>query len=118
MKKNHAVSVTALHQNPPPAFMPVEGQAMACLIGGSVDRIADVYLVEPSARHPRFFFVSHLSDCHMRVDYSTKPMRADFVEVWLKAEGLSDPASASWKAQACEGVYKAGQSLHAVLGAA
>ena len=37
IKKEDAVSVTALHQNPPPAFMPVEGQAIACLIGSSVD---------------------------------------------------------------------------------
>lgn len=118
MKKNHAVSVTALHQNPQPAFIPIEGQAMACLIGGSEYRIADVYLVEPSARHPRYFFVSHLSDGTSRVDYSTKPVRADLVEAWLKAEGLSEPGSASWKAQACEGVYKAGQSLHSALEAA
>lgn len=118
MKKELAVSVTALHQNPPPAFMPVEGQAMACLVGGSEDRIADAYLVEPSARHPRYFFVSFLSDGHCSRSYSAKPVRADLVEAWLNEEGLAEPAGASWQTQACEGVYKSGQSMHAALEAA
>lgn len=118
MKNESTHDVTALRQNTQPAFTPVEGNAMACLVGGSVDRIADVYLVEPSARHPRYFFVSFLSDGQCSRTYSVMPVRADLVEAWLKEEGLSDPAKALWKLQASEGVYRAGQSLHPALEAA
>lgn len=94
------------------------GHAMACLIGGSPDRIADAYLIEPSAKHPGFFFLSHLSDGCSRVDYLTRPIRSDFVTRWLKAEGLQNPAGAEWRLQPCTGVEKAGQSLHPALEAA
>jgi len=94
------------------------GHAMACLIGGSPDRIADAYLIEPSTAHPGFFFLSHLSDGCTRVDYLTRPIRSDFVPNWLKAEGLADPAAAQWRAHPCAGVEKAGQSLHPALEAA
>lgn len=118
MKKESPHAVTALHQNTQPAFTPVEGQAMACLIGGRADRIVDAYLIEPAAEHPSFFFLSHISDRNMRVDYLTRPLRADFVEGWLKDEGLADPAGAEWRVNPCLGVLKAGQSLHPALEAA
>lgn len=94
---------------------PLDSHAMACLIGGSPDRIADVYLIEPSAKHPGFFFLSHLSDGCSRVDYLTRPIRAYFVTRWLKAEGLENPAGAEWRLHPCAGVEKAGQSLHPAL---
>ncbi|WP_183024360.1 hypothetical protein [Variovorax sp. UMC13] len=99
------------------AFAPIEGQAMACLVG-EPGQIADIYLVEPSAEHPGFFFLSHLSDAGACVDYLTKPMRADYAGAWLRAEGLASPETALWRSEACPGVWKAGQSLHSALEAA
>jgi len=117
MKKEHAVSVAALHQNSQQAFQPEEGHSMACLIGGT-DRVSDVYLIEPSVRHPGFFFLSHIDCGEKRVDYSTRPLRGDQIETWLKAEGLVAPGEAEWKAHPCAGVEKAGQSLTTAMGAA
>lgn len=98
-------------------FMPIEGQAMACLVG-EPGQVADIYLVEPSAEHPGYFFLSHLSDAGACVDYLTKPMRADFTGAWLRAEGLASPETTLWRSEPCAGVAKAGQSLHSALEAA
>lgn len=108
-------AVDAAGQQSQHDLTPVDGHAMACLVGGSPDRIADAYLVEPAAKHPGFFFLSHLSDGCSRVDYLTRPIRSDFVTRWLTAEGLQNPAGAEWRLHPCTGVEKAGQSLHPAL---
>lgn len=98
-------------------FAPTFGQAMAALVG-EPGNVADIFLIEPSAKHAGFYFLSHISDCGARVDYLTLPIRSDFVEGWLQREGLADPAGGAWRAHPCAGVEKAGQSLHPALEAA
>ena len=68
-------------------------------------------MVEPSVKHPGFFFLSHFSDDGCTCLYLTRPIRADFVETWLKSEGLSDPARAKWCIQPCNGVDHACASV-------
>jgi hypothetical protein len=92
---------------PRPSFIPVVGHSCWC----ASDDSEIGYLVEPSMNQPGFFFLSHFSDDGCACLYLTRPIRADFVETWLKSEGLADPARAKWRIQPCDGVDRAGVSI-------
>lgn len=91
----------------PHDFAPTEGVTMSCWIDDGAGSMG--YLIEPAIEHPGFYFLSCLSGAHF--DYLLRPIRADFVEGWLKHHGLACPANALWREEPTAGVYKAGQSL-------
>ncbi len=66
-----------------------------------------VFLVEPSRRHPGFFFVSRLDADDVNYDCTRRPVGADWVEMNLLHYGLADPAAVAWRVKPSAGVMAA-----------
>ena len=88
---------------PKPAFVPLAGQCYA-----TVDA---EYVIEPSKAHFGFFFVSHMPQTDEAVDYTSRPVRADWVEGQLKRFGLDSPELTDWFTNPSEGVVYALESV-------
>jgi hypothetical protein len=66
-----------------------------------------IYVVEPSIKHPGYFFVSKMDAATDMVDYTRRPVAADWVEANLEYFGLSEPATAKWLMKPSAGVLEA-----------
>ncbi|OUM01653.1 DUF3102 domain-containing protein [Variovorax sp. JS1663] len=88
---------------PPVAeFVPEAGQCYAVILPDTT-----VFAVEPSLKHPGYFFVSKMDATTDVVDYTRRPVAAAWVEVNLQYFGLENPASAAWRTKPSAGVVEA-----------
>ena len=83
-----------------PGFVPEVG---LCFAHSPVEGI--LYLVEPSRRHPGFFFVSRLEG-HTH-DCTRRPIAAEWVETNLRYFGMESPAAVEWMVKESPGVLTA-----------
>jgi hypothetical protein len=92
--------------DPPAAsFIPEEGWCYAAAMPDE-----SVYAVEPSRKHPGFFFVSKLGVTD-EVSATRRPVGAAWVETTLQFFGLDDPSAAPWRQKPSEGVLEAMETL-------
>lgn len=94
---------------PAPAFVPD-----AALCYGHVLADGTAYLVEPSSRHPGFFFVSRLNNDDVSYDCTRRPIGAQWVESNLQHYGLELPDAAAWRVKPCAGVVTAMETFDGV----
>lgn len=66
-----------------------------------------IYAVEPSLKHPGYFFVSKMDAATDMVDYTRRPVSAGWVEVNLQYYGLENPSAAEWRTLPSAGVLEA-----------
>lgn len=100
---------------PHPKFIPEADRWCWCAgPGGQEDAGGISYVVEPSIKHPGFFFVSHLYDDGDTYDCTGRPVRGDWVQETLRQYGLNDPASAVWYAGPSAGVRIALETINSV----
>lgn len=81
---------------------------------GHVAKDGAVYLVEPSSRHPGFFFVTRMNRDDETYDCTRRPIAAQWVECNLQYYGLEDPAAADWKVKESAGVLAAMETFDGV----
>ncbi len=74
-----------------------------------------LYLVEPSSRHPGFFFVSRLDKDDEHYDCTRRPIGAQWVEGSLQYYGLASPAAVAWKVKESAGVLTAMETFDGVM---
>lgn len=103
--KNDTVSHLADQWVQRPAFIPLDRHWYCCASqGGAID-----YVVEASLEHPGHFFITRFPDLANSdaYDCTGKPVRGDFVELFLKQFGLAEPALANWHVSASDGAMAA-----------
>ena len=66
-----------------------------------------VFAVEPSLKHPGYFFVSKMDAATDMVDYTRRPVGAAWVEGNLRYYGLDQPSAAAWRTRPSTGVLEA-----------
>lgn len=94
------VDAPRLFSGEPPAagFLPADDRCYAVVMPDQ-----SVYAVEPSRKHPGFFFVSKLG-ANDEVEATRRPVGAAWVETALQFFGLEDPPSAPWREKHSNGV--------------
>ena len=75
-----------------PIFMPSQDKASAF-----VDAQHCLHVIEPSARWPGFFFVSKVVKDSSSVEFTKRPIPADWVEMQLKVNGMDRPDRTEWR---------------------
>ncbi|MFN7121894.1 MAG: DUF3102 domain-containing protein [Hydrogenophaga sp.] len=66
-----------------------------------------VFAVEPSLKHPGYFFVSKMDASTDEVEHTRRPVGAEWVEANLQFYGLDEPSAAAWRMKPSAGVFKA-----------
>ena len=94
---------------PTPQFIPEDGY---WYWGASTGEMGD-YVIEPSAEHPGYFFISHIYDDGDTYDCTGRPILARFVEIALEYYGLKDAANIEWLKATSSGVTEAMATLNA-----
>ena len=93
----------------PPGFLP---DADHCYITSQSDRT--MYLVEPSAKHLGYFYVSRINPDGESYDGTRRPVGPQWVEENLRYYGLDNPAGATWRCKPSGGVCEAMETLDGV----
>lgn len=89
--------------SPDPAdFVPDAGYCYAVALPDTT-----VYAVEPSFKHPGFFFVSKMDAATDMVEHTRRPVGAAWVETTLRYYGLNHPAATEWRTKPSAGVLEA-----------
>lgn len=70
-----------------------------------------VYLIEPSSRHPGYFFVSRLNCDSETYDCTRRPIAAEWVGENLSYYGLNDLSWSDWRVAKSAGVLTAMQTF-------
>lgn len=83
-------------------FVPEAGQCYAVVLPDTT-----VYAVEPSLKHPGYFFVSKMDGATDMVEHTRRPVGAAWVETNLKYYGLKNPAAMNWRTKPSPGVLEA-----------
>ncbi|VTU29498.1 hypothetical protein H6CHR_03207 [Variovorax sp. PBL-H6] len=83
-------------------FVPAAGYCYAVILPDTT-----VYAVEPSLKHPGYFFVSKMDAATDMVDYTRRPVAAGWVEVNLQYFGLENPSAVEWRMKPSAGVLEA-----------
>ncbi|WP_218510618.1 DUF3102 domain-containing protein [Variovorax sp. dw_308] len=98
------VDAPRLFPGGPPAaeFVPEAGHCYAVVLPDTT-----VYAIEPSLKHPGYFFVSKMDAATDMVDYTRRPVSAPWVEANLQYYGLENPAAADWRMKPSAGVLEA-----------
>lgn len=95
---------------PKPTFIPLKNYAYS-LVSDELNN--DVVVIEPSAKNKGYFFVSRIDMTAGAYDFTRRPIRADFVEMWVKSIGIKSPADVEWNLSQCKGVNESLESLSA-----
>jgi hypothetical protein len=66
-----------------------------------------LFIVEPSMKHPGYFFVSKMCAATDTVQYTRRPVSASWVEANLRYWGLEKPSAAEWRMMPSAGVLEA-----------
>lgn len=85
-----------------PEFVPEPGHCYAFVMPDTT-----VFAVEPSLKHPGFFFVSKMDAATNMVDHTRRPAGAAWVEANLQYFGLVNPGAVAWRMKPSAGVLEA-----------
>lgn len=83
-------------------FVPERGRAYATVLPDT-----SIYVVEPSLKHPGYFFVSKMDATTDEVIETRRPVGAGWVEANLQYYGLESPAAMNWRVCESVGVLQA-----------
>lgn len=83
-------------------FVPEQGFCYALAMPNTT-----VYVVEPSIKHPGYFFVAKMDSATDMTVHTRRPVGAAWVEANLEYYGLENPASRDWRMMASAGVLQA-----------
>lgn len=83
-------------------FVPEAGHCYAVILPDTT-----VFAVEPSLKHPGYFFVSKMDAGTDMVEHTRRPVGAGWVEANLQYYGLEKPSAAEWRIKTSAGVLEA-----------